>query len=160
MARLCRVVIGWFSIALAATSATAQQSGSTVTERVTTVRDRDLNTAQRVSEPVLTCTNQSTGSEEVVIETYGQSISVGRMALRQRVRRVTTVTSDGSEAVEETEETPGGSPHEPMRVVRRSVTTVRRTGPDSCVTEQRVFQRDVNGRFELVETQTGRASRK
>jgi hypothetical protein len=82
------------------------------------------------------------------------------MALKQRVRRVTTVTGDGSEAVEETEEAPGGSPHEPMRVFRRSVTTVRTTGPDSCVTEQRVFQRDVNGRFELVETRTGRTSRK
>ena len=82
------------------------------------------------------------------------------MALKQRVRRVTTVTGDGSEAVEETEEPLGGSPYEPLRVVRRSVTTVRRDGPDSCVTEQRVFQRDVNGRFELIQTQTGRTSRK
>jgi hypothetical protein len=160
MVRLCRVVIGWFSIVLAATAATAQQSGSTVTETVATVRDRDLNRAQRVSEPVVTCTNQSKGSEEVVIETYWLSTYAGRMALKQRVRRVTTVTSDGSEAVEETEEPLGGSAHEPLRVVRRSVTTVRRTGPDSCVTEQRVFQRDVNGRFELVQTQTERTSRK
>jgi len=159
MARLRRIVIGSFTIVLAAAAATAQQSGM-VTETVTTRRDRDLNGAQRVSEPVVTCTSQSKGSEEVVTDTYWPSISGGRMALKQRVRRVTTVTSDGSEAVEETEEPLGGSPHEPFRVVRRSVTTVRRTGADSCVTEQRVFQRDVNGRFELIRTQIERTSQK
>jgi hypothetical protein len=160
MARLRRVVIGWFTIVLAATAATAQQSGGMVTETVTTVRNRDLNGAQRAAEQVATCANQNQGSEEVVTEIYWPATSAGRMALKQRVRRVTTVTSDGSEAVEETEESPGGSSNEPFRVVRRSVTTVRRTGPDSCATELRVFQRDVNGRFELIQTQIGRTSRK
>ena len=45
MTRLCRVVIGWISIVLAATAATAQQSANMVSETVTTVRDRDLNRA-------------------------------------------------------------------------------------------------------------------
>ena len=65
MIRLCRVVIGWITIVLAATAATAQQSANMVSETVTTVRDRDLNGARRVSEPVMTCANESKGSEEV-----------------------------------------------------------------------------------------------
>jgi hypothetical protein len=160
VAKLFHVVIGSFSILLAATTATAQQSGSTVTETVATVRDRDLNGAQRVSELVVTRTTQTKGSEEVVIETYWPSMYAGRLALSRRVRRVTTVTSDGSETVEETEEPPGGSPHEPVRVVRRSVTTMRRSGPDSYVTEERVFHRDVNGRFVAAQTQIERTSRR
>jgi hypothetical protein len=160
VAKLLRVVIGSFSIVLVATAATAQQSGSTVTETVATVRDRDLNGAQLVSELVVTRTTQTKGSEEVVTETYWPSMYAGRLALSQRVRRVTSVTSDGSQTVEETEEPPRGSPHEPVRVVRRSVTTMRRSGPDSYVTEQRVFQRDVNGRFVPVQTQIERTSRR
>jgi hypothetical protein len=160
MAKLFRVVIGSFSMVLAATAATAQQSGSTVTETVATVRDRDLNGAQRVSELVVTRTTQGKGSEQVVIETYWPSMYAGRLALSQRVRRITTVTSDGSHTVEETEEPPRGSPHEPVRVVRRSVTTVRGTGLDSYVTEQRIFDRDVNGRFVPVQTQIERTSRR
>jgi hypothetical protein len=50
VANLCRIVVGSFSIALAATNATGQSSGSTVAETVVTVHDRDLNGAQRASE--------------------------------------------------------------------------------------------------------------
>jgi hypothetical protein len=96
----------------------------------------------------------------VVVETYSPTVYAYRLALSQRVHRVTTVTSDGSETVEETEEPPRGSPHEPLRVVRRSVTTVRTSGPDSHVTEQRVFERDVNGRLVPTETQIERRSRR
>lgn len=160
MAKLYRVVIGSFSIVLAATSATAQPNGSAVTETVATVRDRDVNGAQRVSELVVTRTTQGKDSAEVVIETYWPSMYAGRLALSQRVRRVTTVTGDGTQTVEETEEPPRGSPHEPVRVVRRSVTTVRKTGDDSYVTEHRIFDRDVNGRFVPVQTQIERTSRR
>jgi hypothetical protein len=158
--KLRRVVIGSLSIVLAATAATAQQSGSTVSETVTTVRDRDVNGADCVSETVVTRTTTGQDREEVVIETHGLSMYAGRLTLTQRVRRVTTVTSDGSHTVEETEEPPRGSPHEPLRVVRRSVTTVRRSGPDAYVTEQQVFDRDVNGRLVPVQSNVERSSRK
>jgi hypothetical protein len=41
-----------------------------------------------------------------------------------------------------------------MRVVSRSVTTVRRSGPDSYISERQEFELDVNGRFVPVVTQT------
>jgi hypothetical protein len=145
---------------LLATPATAQSSGNTASETVVTLQDKDVNGTQRVSERVVTRTLQSKDGEEVVIDTYSATLYRGRLTLSQRVRRVTTVTSDGNETVEETEEPPRGSPHEPMRVVTRSVTTVRRIGPDSYETEKRVFQRDVNGRFVPIETQIERSSRR
>lgn len=160
MAKLSRIVVGSVAIVLAATNATAQSRGSTI-EALVTVQDRDLNGAQRASEMVLTRTTQNKDSEEVVVETYSPSMYAGRLALSERVRRVTTVTSDGSRrTIEEIEEPPHGSPHETMRVVRRSITTVRRSGPDSYVTEQQVFARDVNGRFVPVQTQIERTSRR
>jgi hypothetical protein len=41
-----------------------------------------------------------------------------------------------------------------MRVVRRTVATVRRVAPDRQVTERQVFELDVNGRMTLVHTET------
>jgi hypothetical protein len=37
-----------------------------------------------------------------------------------------------------------------MRVIRRTVTTVRQIGTDRWVTERQVFERDVNGRLQLL----------
>ena len=50
-----------------------------------------------------------------------------RLVLYRRVRRATTVTEDGSQTVEETEERNLASPSEPLRVVQRILTTLRRT---------------------------------
>jgi hypothetical protein len=69
------------------------------------------------------------------------------------------VTQDGSQTVEETEERNLGSPGEPVRVVQRSLTTVRRSGRDSYVSERHVFERDANGRFVPVLTQIERTPR-
>ena len=41
-----------------------------------------------------------------------------------------------------------------MRIVQRSLTTVRRSGSDSYVTEREVFELDGNGRLVLVRKQT------
>jgi hypothetical protein len=147
------VVTALFWIVLAATTAMAQQSIGTVTETVTTRRDRDLNGRQTVSEEVVTHRARTKDEERVVIETYEPSIEGGRRAVTQRVNRVTTVTGDGSQTVEETAERNPAASSEPLRVVQRSVTTVRRSGADSQVSERQVFERDVNGRFVLVRTQ-------
>ena len=119
-------------IVLAATTAMAEQSVGTVTE---------------------THRTRTTDEERVVIETYEPSIEGGRRAVTQRVNRVTTVTGDGSQTVEEAAERNPAASSEPLRVVQRSVTTVRRSGADSQVSERQVFERDVNGRFVLVRTQ-------
>ncbi len=118
-------------IVLATTSAMAQQSVGTVTETVTTRRDRDLNGREAVSEEVVTHRARTNDEERVVIETYEPSIEASRLTLTQRVNRVTTVTGDGSQTIEETAERNPAASSEPLRVVQRSVTTVRRSGADS-----------------------------
>jgi hypothetical protein len=154
-----RVITVWCSIVLAATSAMAQQSGGTVTETVTTRRDRDLNGREVVSEKVVTHRDRTSDEERVVIETYLPSMEAGRLALSQRVQRVTTVTDDGSQTVEETAEPNPVAQGDPMRIVQRSLTTVRRSGSDSYVTERQIFEPDGNGRLVLVRKQSEQTSR-
>lgn len=137
-----------FWIVLAATSAIAQQSAGTVTESVTT--RRDLNGRDAVSEKVVTHRDRTKDDERVVIETYAPLEYADRLALNRRVRRVTTVTQDRSQTIEETEERNPASPSEPLRVVQRSVTTVRKSGNDSYVSERHFFEPDGNGRLVLV----------
>ena len=144
-------------IVLAATTAMAQQSAGTVTETVST--GRDLNGREAVSEKVVTHRAQTKDEERVVVETYVPLMYADRLELNRRVRRVTTVIQGGSQTVEETEERNPGSPSEPMRVVQRSLTTVRRSGSDSYVSERQVWERDANGRFVPVLRQTERTSR-
>ena len=142
----------WCWIVLAATTAMAQQSAGTVTESVTT--RRDLNGRDAVSEKVVTHRDRTKDDERVVIETYAPLEYSDRLALNRRVRRVTTVTQDGRQTVEETEERNPVSPTEPLRVVQRSVTTVRKSGDDSYVRERQVFEPDGNGRLVLVRKQS------
>jgi hypothetical protein len=146
-------------IALAATAALAQQSGGTVTETVTTRGKPDVNGREAMSEKVVTHRARTSDEERVVIETYSPSMAAGRLALSQRVERVTTVTDDGSQTVEETAEPNPVAPADPMRIVQRSLTTVRRSGNGSFVIEQQVFERDGNGRLVLVRKQTSQTSR-
>ena len=151
------VMAVWSCVVLTAATAMAQQSAGTVTETVTT--RRDLNGRDVVSEKVVTHRARTNEEERVVIETYFPLESADRFALHRRVSRVTTVTQDGSQTIEETEEPNRVSPSEPMRAVQRSVTTLRRSGSDSYVTERQVFAPDINGRFVLVSRQTERTSR-
>jgi hypothetical protein len=146
-----------FWIALTAPVAMAQQAVDTGTETVTT--RRDLNGRDAVSEKVVTHSARTKDEERVVIETYLPSLEEGRLALTQRVNRVTTVTEDRTQTIEETEERNPVSPSDPMRIVQRSLTTVRRSGTDSYVTEHQVFQPDGNGRLVLVRKQSEQASR-
>jgi hypothetical protein len=153
------VITVLFWIVLAATTAIAQQSAGTVRETVTTRIDRDLNGKDAVSEKVVTHRARTHDEERVVIETYLPSMEAGRLALSQRVQRVTTVTDDGSQTVEETAEPNPVAASDPMRIVQRSVTTVRRSGSDSYVTERQVFELDGNGRLVLVRKQSEHTSR-
>jgi hypothetical protein len=144
------------AIVLAPAPARSQPSPQTVTETVVT--RHDVNGRDDVRERVVTRSTRSRDGERVVIEIYLPSMQEGRLALSQRVNRVTTPTADGSQTVEETEEPSPVAPSEPLRVVQRSLTTVRRTGADSFVVERQVFERDGNGRLVLVRTETEHAS--
>ena len=80
--------------------------------------------------------------------------SGGRLALSRRIRRSTTTTGDGESTVEEIEARNRVSPGDPMRVVQRTVVTVRNVAPDRQVTERQVFELDVNGRLAPVVRET------
>jgi hypothetical protein len=153
------VISVWCWIVLAATTAMAQQSAGTVTETVTTYRD--VNGRDAVSEKVVTHRARTNDEERVVIETYLPFEYADRLALNRRVNRVTTVTQDRSQTIEETEERNPASPSEPLRVVQRSVTTLRRSGSgsDSYVSERQIFEPDGNGRLVLVRKQREQTSR-
>ena len=145
-----------FCVMLAATSAMAQQS-DTVSETLSS--RRDLNGREAVQEKMVTHRARSNNEERVVIETYRPVEYADRLALTRRVRRVTTETQDGSKTVEETEERNPASPSEPLRIVERSVTTVRGSGSDSYLSERQVFQPDGNGRLVLVSKEREQTSR-
>jgi hypothetical protein len=148
-----------FGMVLATTAAMTQQSGSQVTETVTTQVDRDLSGREGVSEKVVTHRAQTNRGERVVIETYLPAIEAGRLALSRRVDRVTTAVDDGSQTIEETTGRNPVAASDAMRIIQRSVTTVRRKGPDSYVSEQQVFEPDGNGRLVLVRRQIEQTSR-
>lgn len=155
MVKQVGVIVSVCSIVLIPAAAAAQQTGSTVT-----VLERGLSGVDKVTEKVVTHVSDTSDGQEVVIETYRPLVYEQRLDLAQRVRRVTTVTTDGTETVEDTERVPRGSPHERMRIVRRTVTTIRKSGTDGYVTERRLFEVDLNGRFVPVETTIERTSRK
>ena len=107
--------------------------------------------------------SEANGSRQEVIETYaldgdGFRRSDGHLALHERVRISMTATSDGGRrTVEEVEGHNLAAYHDPMRVIRRVVETVRQIGPDRWAVERQVFELDLNGR--LVPTGTERTER-
>jgi hypothetical protein len=131
-----------------------------------TVQRPNLNGALTLQDKIVTRRSESNGEERVVIETYSQGAegfvrSDSRLALRQRVRRSTTVTADGGQStVEEVEARNPSSPSDPMRVIQRILVTERRVTSDRWVTERQVFERDPNGRMILVTNVTEDATEK
>jgi hypothetical protein len=153
----CSVVVAAFLAVLTGTAAAAQQAGGTLGESVATFCDPDLNRT-RLREQVVTHRSRTGDEDQVLIEIYRPSIEAGRMALSRRVRRVTTARSDGSRTVEEVEAANIAQPSDPPRLVRRIVTTVRESGTGSSATEREIFERDVNGQFVLVCSESERSS--
>ena len=143
-------------LVLAGTVATAQPGGASPSESVTTVSHRDLNGTVAVCQQTVTRHSQTSHGDELITETYLPSIEGGRLALARRVRRTTTAGSNERQTVEETEERSPIAPSEPLRIVRRTVTTVRRVGADSDASEREVFEVDLNGRLIPVATETER----
>jgi hypothetical protein len=152
--RGCGVVIIGGTVLLARPAAAAQQSGGTVTETVSTLHNRDLNGRPIVSGRVVTEHSLSDTEEQVLIETYLPGPQEGRLVLTRRIRRVTTARSYGIDTVEETEELNPGAPREPLRLIQRSLTTMRGSESTGYDIERRVFRRDTNQRFVLVLTET------
>jgi len=139
--------------------------GSTERVEEETVQRPNLNGTLVVRDRVVTRTSESNGENRVVIETYSQDAegfvrSDKQLALRQRVRRSTTATADGGRStIEEIEARNSLAPNDPMRVIRRTVVTVRSVA-GRWVTERQLFERDPNGRFLLTADETEQTAEK
>jgi hypothetical protein len=152
----------------AAEARSAEVRNTSASERVDeeTIQRPDVNGRLVVSERVVTRRSEVNGQEQVVVETYsadaeGFARTDSRLALRQRVRKSTTATNDGGRStVEEVEARNRVAPGDPMRVIQRTVVTVRNLGPDRQTTERQVFERDVNGRLAQVVWETEEAAAK
>ena len=129
-----------------------------------TIRRLDVNGDLVLSERNVVRRSQSNGEDRSVIETFSRNVggmieSRGRLQLTQRVRGTTKPASDGgSQTVEEVEERVPGSPSEPVRVVRRTVETVRRIDAQHWESDLRVFDLDLNGRLVLTAEEKGAAT--
>jgi hypothetical protein len=134
----------------------AREIGAAERMEEQTIQRPDINGKLAVNERSVTRRFKANEQDHVVIETYASYAdrlprSDSRLALSQRVNRTTTATADGVRyTVEEVEGRSPVSPNDAMQVLRRTVTTVRQIGPDRWVTEQQEFERDVNGRLQLV----------
>jgi hypothetical protein len=119
--------------------------------------------ALSVSEKKVTRETKSSSQQETVTELYsantpgGLASSSGRLVLDQRVRTTTTGTGTNQQTVREVEGRKPGSPNEPLRVIERTVETMRQVGPDQWEMQREVFALDGNGRLVPVSKSAGNA---
>jgi hypothetical protein len=131
-----------------------------------TIQLPNLTGALVLSDKVVARTSESNGENREVIETYSQYAEGfvridSHVALQQRVRRSTTVTPDGGRrTVEEIEARNPVAPSDPMRVIQRTLVTVRSVAPGRWVAERQIFERDQNGRMFLVTNDTEETTEK
>ena len=134
----------------------AREFGASERMEEETIQRQDINGKLAVDEKTVTRRFNANEQDHVVIETHAPHVdevprSDSRLALSQRVHRTTTATADGGRyTVEEVQARSRVSPNDPLRVVRRVVTTVSPSGPGQWVTESRVFEPDLDGRMRLV----------
>ena len=100
------------------------------------------------------------GQDQIVIETWSRNIGAvirtdNRMELSQRVRRTTTTAADGGgQTIEEVYARNPVSQNEPMRMIQRTVETIRKVDAKHWQTERQLFIVDVNGRWVIATTET------
>ena len=150
------------------TETRSEEVRTTKTERVSeeTVRRRNDTGALSLSEKIVTRESRKNGQDETVTETYsantpgGLASSIGRLELDQRVRQTTSTITGGQQTVREVEGRKPGSPNEPLRVIERTVETVKQTGPNQWEVQREVYALDGNGRLVAVTKERGKASGK
>jgi hypothetical protein len=121
-----------------------------------TIERRDVNGKLAVGERHVTRRSITNDQEQVVTEVYAPyADGSSPLALSQRIHQTTTGTADGGRStVEEVESRSSVAPGDPMRVTRRTETTVRPIAPGRWLTERQVFERDVNGQLRAVINET------
>ena len=89
------------------------------------------------------------GKEEAASEKYAQAPNrpAGSWNSKERTRTTTTKTADGSQQTIRELERVNPVPNGQLRVVERTVETLRSVGPGQWATDRQVFTLDVNGRL-------------
>ena len=125
---------------------------------------RDVNGTLWERERMVSRLTNENGQETLLIERftndgrYPGSSSLHR-TLSSRIRRTATTRADGDrEIVEEVEERSPVAPEDPLRIVQRTIETVRRTGTGRWETNRQVFERDPNNRLVLTIVETREAT--
>jgi hypothetical protein len=147
------------------TEARSEEVRTSGNERVAeeTVQRVNDTGALSVSEKKVTRETKSSAQQETVTELYsantpgGLASSSGSLVLDQRVRTTTTGTGTNQQTVREVEGRKPGSPNEPLRVIERTVETMRQVGPDQWEMQREVFALDGNGRLVPVSKSAGSA---
>jgi hypothetical protein len=125
-----------------------------------------VNGKLEVTEKTVTKQSKINGQEEIVVENYAQNVeglvgSGNRLELNQRVRSTISLAPDGSQqTTREVEGRNAVSPNSPLRVIERTVETVRQVAPNQWEVQRQVFALDGNGRLVPVLTEKGRATGK
>jgi len=126
-----------------------------------TVFALDINGKLSAAERTVTRRVDGNGQGRIESEIFSSNVpgmvrSENRLELSYRVRRTTSSdATGGNQTIEEIEERVPGSPHDPIRVSRRAIDTVRQVSPDRWQTEQLLYLRDVNGRMTLAIAESG-----
>jgi hypothetical protein len=121
---------------------------------------RDLNGALWERERIVSRVTNQNGQEHLLIERFtndnGYPVSSSlRRTLSSRIRRTATARADGGrEIVEDVEERSPVAPDDPLRIVRRTIELVRRTGAGRWETNRQLFERDPNNRLVLTISET------
>jgi hypothetical protein len=125
-----------------------------------TVHRLSDNGTLTLSERKVTRESKGSGQDQTVTERYWQStqrLSLNYpMELNERVRLTTSKTPDGGQQT--IREVEGRNPiavNDPLRIIERSVETLRQIGPDRWEVERQVFFLDGNGRLTPVVTEKG-----
>src|SRR5206468_1542836 len=129
-----------------------------------TVQRLNANGAFAPAERRVTRQSAANGQTELVTETYSQIAGSGvsdPLGLSQRLRVTTVGTADGGQqTIREVEVRNPVAPYEPLRVVERTVETVRAIGPDRWEIQRQVFALDGNSRLVPIMTENGEATGK
>jgi hypothetical protein len=130
-----------------------------------TVRRLTDNGTLALSERSVTRQSKVDGEDQTVIETYSQGVQGSMwgstLQLSQRVNITTSAMPDGGrQTIREVEGQNPVAPNERLRVIERTVETVRRIGTDRWEIQRQVFGLDGNGRLTPVLTEKGESQEK
>jgi hypothetical protein len=151
-------------LAIERRAAETRQTGASQRSEAQTIERVDLDGHATIVERTVSSRSGATDPDDEVVERHIPYVdplrgSTGGLALGEQIHRTTTKTADGGRStVEEVQGRNPVSPGDPMRVIRRTVTTVRPTGPNHWTTEREVFERDVNGRMTRIAAETEASS--